>query len=59
MLLEGALNHARARAATAVEAYPHRFKKDDYMGHVDLFAEHEFEVTQETPKRAIVRRRLR
>jgi len=59
VLLEGAIKHARARAAAAVEAYPHRVKKDDYMGHVDLFAEHEFEVARETSKRAIVRRRLR
>jgi GNAT superfamily N-acetyltransferase len=58
-LLEGALDHASAHAAAAVEAYPHRVKKDDYMGHVDLFAEHGFEVVRETAKRAVVRRGLR
>jgi GNAT superfamily N-acetyltransferase len=59
VLLEGALNHAGERAAASVEAYPHRVKKDDYMGHVDLFTEHKFKLVRETPKRAIVRRRLR
>jgi GNAT superfamily N-acetyltransferase len=56
VLLEGALEHAKARAAAAVEAYPHRVKKDDYMGHVDLFTEHGFELVRETAKRAVVRR---
>jgi GNAT superfamily N-acetyltransferase len=59
VLLAGAVDHARARAATAVEAYPHRVKKDDYMGHVDLFTEHAFEVVRETSMRAIVRRQFR
>jgi GNAT superfamily N-acetyltransferase len=59
VLLAGAIKHARARAAAALEAYPHRVKKDDYMGHVDLFTEHKFEIVRETSKRAIVRRRLR
>jgi GNAT superfamily N-acetyltransferase len=59
VLLEGAVEHASARAAAAVEAYPHRVKKDDYMGHVDLFAEHGFELVRETAKRAVVRRALR
>ena len=58
VLLAGALDHASVRAAAAVEAYPHRVKKDDYMGHVDLFAEHGFEVLRETAKRAVVRRAL-
>jgi len=58
-LVEGALEHARARGAAAVEAYPHRSKKDDYMGHLDLFAEHGFEVVRETSKRAVVRRLVR
>jgi GNAT superfamily N-acetyltransferase len=59
VLLAGAVKHARTRSATALEAYPHRVKKDDYMGHVDLFTQHEFELVRETSKRAIVRRRLR
>ena len=58
-LLEAAAKHARRRSARALEAYPHRVKKDDYMGNVDLFLEHGFEVVREVAKRAIVRRRLR
>jgi GNAT superfamily N-acetyltransferase len=57
-LLEAAVKHARRRRARALEAYPHRVKKDDYMGHVDLFLGHGFDVVRETAKRAIVRRRL-
>ena len=57
-LLDAAVKHARRRRARALEAYPHRVKKDDYMGHVDLFVQHGFEVARGTAKRAIVRRRL-
>ena len=59
ILLDAAIEHARRQSAAALEAYPHRVKKDDYMGHVDLFLEHGFEVVREAAKRAIVRRRLR
>jgi len=58
-LLEGAVEHARDRGAAVVEAYPHRSKKDDYMGHLDLFVGHGFEVVRETAKRAVVRRLIR
>jgi GNAT superfamily N-acetyltransferase len=58
-LLDAAVEHAGRHSAAALEAYPHRSKKDDYMGHVDLFLEHGFEVVRESSKRAIVRRRPR
>ncbi len=54
-LLDGAIAHARKRSAATLEAYPHRSKKDDYMGHVDLFVERGFRVARETAKRAVVR----
>jgi GNAT superfamily N-acetyltransferase len=55
-LLEAAVERAFARGAKAVEAYPHRSKGDDYMGHVDFFRTHGFEPVRETAKRMIVRR---
>jgi GNAT superfamily N-acetyltransferase len=55
-LLAAAVQHAFARGARAVEAYPHRFKRDDYMGHVDLFSAYGFETVRESAKRVIVRR---
>lgn len=55
-LLEAAVAHACARGARAVEAYPHREKRDDYMGHVELFLAHGFEPVREKSKRVIVRR---
>jgi ribosomal protein S18 acetylase RimI-like enzyme len=55
-LLEAAVEHAFARGASAVEAYPHLSKRDDYMGHVELFRAHGFEIVREASKRAIVRR---
>ena len=57
-LLDGALEHARRRSAALVEAYPHRSKKDNYMGHLDLFLERGFAVVRTTATRAVVRRRL-
>ena len=57
-LLDGAIRHARARSASQLEAYPHRSKKDNYMGHIDLFLERRFEVVRETRTRAVVRRSL-
>jgi GNAT superfamily N-acetyltransferase len=58
VLLDGAIGHARARSASRLEAYPHRSKKGDYMGHVGLFLERGFEVIRETRTRAVVRRGL-
>src|SRR5204863_9222456 len=46
-LLDAAVKHARRRRARALEAYPHRVKKDDYMGHIDLFVQHGFEIARE------------
>jgi GNAT superfamily N-acetyltransferase len=55
-LLAAAVEHAFARGASALEAYPHRVKRDDYMGHLELFRAHGFEPVREKAKRAIVRR---
>jgi GNAT superfamily N-acetyltransferase len=57
-LLDGAVEHAAARSAAALEAYPHRSKKDNYMGHVDLFLERGFGILRETGTRAVVRKAL-
>jgi GNAT superfamily N-acetyltransferase len=57
-LLDGAVEHARKRAATVLEAYPHLVKADDYMGYVDLFRAHGFRVVRKTKTRAVVQRRL-
>jgi len=57
-LLDGALSHARTRSAAVLEAYPHRSKKDNYMGHLDLFLERGFRVVRETTTRAVVRKPL-
>jgi GNAT superfamily N-acetyltransferase len=55
-LLDGAVAHAHERSALALEAYPHRTKKDNYMGRLDLFLERGFEIVWETTTRAVVRR---
>jgi ribosomal protein S18 acetylase RimI-like enzyme len=55
-LLEAAVEHAFAHGASAVDAYAHLEKRDDYMGHIDVFRAHGFELVRETSKRAIVRR---
>jgi GNAT superfamily N-acetyltransferase len=55
-LLDGAVAHAAARSAEVLEAYPHRSKKDNYMGHLDLFLERGFAVVRKTATRAVVRR---
>jgi GNAT superfamily N-acetyltransferase len=58
VLLDGAVKHAGRRSAIALEAYPHRSKKDNYMGHLDLFLDRGFQVVRETSTRAVVRRTL-
>jgi GNAT superfamily N-acetyltransferase len=59
-LLDGAVKHAGKRSAAVLEAYPHRAKKDNYMGHLDLFLERGFRVVRQTATRAVVRKtRLR
>ena len=55
-LLAAAVEHAFERGASAVEAYPHLEKRDDYMGHVELFRAQGFQPVREKSKRAIVRR---
>jgi GNAT superfamily N-acetyltransferase len=54
-LLDGAIDHVRGRSAAQLEAYPHRSKRDNYMGHVDLFLERGFRIVRETGARAVVR----
>jgi len=57
-LLDGALDSARQGSAAVVEAYPHRSKKDNYMGNLDLFLQRGFEIVRETSSRAVVRKAL-
>ena len=57
-LLDGAVEHAAVRSAALLEAYPHRSKKDNYMGQLDLFLGRGFRVVRETASRAVVRRTL-
>ncbi len=54
-LLAAAVEHAFARGASSVEAYPHLGDRGDYMGHVDLFADAGFVGVRDASKRAIVR----
>ena len=53
-LLAAAVEHAFARGATAIEAYPHVSDTNDYMGNVELFRAQGFEPVRETSKRLIV-----
>jgi GNAT superfamily N-acetyltransferase len=55
-LLDGAVEYARGRGATAVEAYPHVSKATDYMGSRELFAVHGFSEVRAANKRLVVRR---
>jgi GNAT superfamily N-acetyltransferase len=55
-LLDAAVAHARARGATAVEAYAHRSKESDYMGGIRLYLDHGFRRIRTTRSRTIVRR---
>jgi ribosomal protein S18 acetylase RimI-like enzyme len=57
-LLHGAVEHARARGARYLEAYPHATTGDDYMGSVRLFRSAGFRKQREANKRVIVRREL-
>ena len=56
-LLEAAVEHACRRGATSVEAYAHNTKRDDYMGGVELYRAHGFDVVRAANKRTIVSRR--
>ena len=54
-LLDAAVEHAFARGAAAVEAYPHVAKGDDYMGGLELYERAGFRKLRDANKRAIVR----
>ena len=54
-LLAGAVEHAFARSATAVEAYPHVSAPHDYMGGVELYRRAGFAHVRDANKRAVVR----
>jgi len=54
-LLAAAVEHAFAHGATAVEAYPHLVKGDDYMGGLELYERVGFRKARDANKRAIVR----
>jgi GNAT superfamily N-acetyltransferase len=56
-LLDAAVEHAFARGASAVEAYPHVSDPSDYMGHVELYEQAGFESLRDANKRRVVRRR--
>ena len=54
-LLDAAVAHACRRGASAVEAYAHRSKDDDYMGGLGLYLAHGFRPAREATKRVVVR----
>lgn len=55
-LLDGAVDHAFARGAAAVEAYPHVAHGEDYMGCVALYERAGFVRVRDANKRAVYRR---
>lgn len=55
-LLDAAVEHAFARGASSLEAYPHRSERTNYMGHVSLFERAGFRPVRETSKRVVMRR---
>lgn len=55
-LLDAAIEHAFARGASAVEAYPHVSDPRDYMGGVELYERAGFETLRDANKRRVVRR---
>jgi len=55
-LLAAAVEHAFARGASSLEAYPHKSDRVNYMGHAELFAAAGFAPVRETNKRVIMRR---
>ena len=54
-LLAAAVEHAFARGATSLEAYPHKTDRANYMGHVELFDSAGFLPVRETSKRVVMR----
>jgi GNAT superfamily N-acetyltransferase len=57
-LIAAAVDHARARGACVLEAYPHATSADDYMGSLRLFRDAGFRHVRDANKRVIVRREL-
>jgi ribosomal protein S18 acetylase RimI-like enzyme len=54
-LLDAAVEHAFARGASSLEAYPHKTERTNYMGHVELFETAGFVPVRETSKRVVMR----
>jgi GNAT superfamily N-acetyltransferase len=54
-LLDAAVEHAFARGASALEGYPHKTERTNYMGHVSLFERAGFLPVRETSKRVVMR----
>jgi GNAT superfamily N-acetyltransferase len=54
-LLDAAVEHAFARGASAVEAYPHAADPRDYMGGTELYEKAGFSRIRDANKRVIVR----
>ena len=54
-LLAAAVEHAFARGASSLEAYPHKTDRANYMGHVELFESAGFALVRETSKRVVMR----
>ena len=54
-LLAAAVEHAFARGASSLEAYPHKTERVNYMGHVELFEDAGFAPVRETSKRVVMR----
>jgi GNAT superfamily N-acetyltransferase len=54
-LLDAAVEHAFARGASSLEAYPHKSERTNYMGHVELFERAGFRPVRETSKRVVMR----
>jgi len=54
-LLDAAVEHAFARGASSLEAYPHKTERVNYMGHVELLERAGFVPVRETSKRIVMR----
>ena len=55
-LLDGGVEHAFARGASAVEAYPHVSDPRDYMGPLELYEAAGFTKLRDANKRIVMRR---
>jgi ribosomal protein S18 acetylase RimI-like enzyme len=54
-LLDAAVDHAFARGASSLEAYPHKTERTNYMGHAAVFERAGFRPVRETSKRVVMR----